>query len=113
MNQNNGISIKLENKELQSASNQRSYFKHISSSSWLPEVIALLSGILFLIQGWIYSHTQQSALDEGAYLSKGYLFVTGQYSIYQDYGPWSNHMPLSFFIPGYIQYIFGPGVGVA
>ncbi len=113
MNQNNGRSIKLENKELQSASNQRSYFNRISSSSWLPEVIALLSGILFLIQGWIYSHTQQSALDEGAYLSKGYLFVTGQYSIYQDYGPWSNHMPLSFFIPGYIQYIFGPGVGVA
>ena len=65
---------------------------------------------MFVIQSWIYAHHQPSVLDEGAYLYKGLLFVTGQYKPFQDYGPWSNHMPFSFLIPGFVQWVFGPGL---
>jgi hypothetical protein len=90
----------------------QSFFHKLNSHPWIAEGIALVAGIAYVLQLWMYAHTRESILDEGAYLYKGYLFVTGQYSIYQDYGPWSNHMPLSFLIPGYIQALFGPGLGV-
>jgi hypothetical protein len=80
------------------------------SSTWIAELFALAGAILFAVQTWIYIHTQVSILDEGNYLLKGLMFVRGQYTIYQDYGPWSNHMPLSFYIPGIVQDIFGPGL---
>jgi hypothetical protein len=77
----------------------------------IAEAIAVFGGVLYLLQAWLYSHSVQSILDEGAYLYKGYLYVSGQYPINQEFGPWSNKMPLSFLIPGSIQYVFGPGLG--
>jgi hypothetical protein len=77
---------------------------------WLAEGLALAAGIIYLLQALQYAHSQVSILDEGSYLVKGYLFATGQYWPYQDFGPWSNHMPLSFLIPGYVQVLFGPGL---
>ena len=47
-----------------------------------PRVIAgvtILGGMVYLVQSWVYAHTQFSLLDEGAYLYKGYLFATGKY----------------------------------
>ena len=85
----------------------------LGSNPWIPVALAILGGIIFLIQIWTYIHTLDSNLDEGAYLYKGYLFITGQYTPYQDYGPWSNKMPLSFLIPGLVQYVFGTGIGTA
>lgn len=85
-------------------------FRRFISLPWIAEGMALLAGVVYLIQAWIYAHTQASILDEGAYLYKGYLFATGQYVPFQEYGPWGNHMPLSFLIPGYIQSWFGPGL---
>lgn len=76
----------------------------------LMDILALLGGTVYLIQSWIYAHTQASLLDEGAYLLKGYLFATGKYWPYRDYGPWTNHTPLSFLIPGWIEALFGPGL---
>jgi hypothetical protein len=76
----------------------------------LPILLALLAAILYLSQSWGYAHSLQSVLDEGAYLYKGYAFASGQYQIYQDYGFWSNQMPLAFLIPGGVQAIFGPGL---
>ena len=73
----------------------------------------MVAGSVYLIQAWVYAHTQESILDEGAYVYKGYLFVTGQYWPYQDYGVWTNHMPLSFLIPGAVQALFGPGLRTA
>jgi hypothetical protein len=73
----------------------------------------MVAGSAYLIQAWVYAHTQESILDEGAYLYKGYLFVSGRYWPYQDYGVWSNHMPLSFLIPGAVQVLFGPGLRTA
>ena len=72
--------------------------------------VTILGEMVYVIQAWVYAHTQVSLLDEGAYLNKGFLFATGKYCPYQDYGPWTNHMPLAFLIPGYIQLIFGPGL---
>ena len=77
---------------------------------WLAEILAGLAGVTYIVQAFIYAHTQFSVLDEGAYLVKGYLFATGQYTPFQDYGPWTNHMPLSFLIPGWVQAIFEPGL---
>ena len=76
----------------------------------MAEITALLGGFVYLIQAIKHAHTQVSILDEGSYLYTGYLYATGQYTPFQDYGPWGNHMPLSYLIPGYIQTIFGPGL---
>jgi hypothetical protein len=84
--------------------------EHFKKSPSLAEGLTLLAGIVYSIQLWIYAHTQASVLDEGAYLVKGYHFVTGRYVPFQDYGPLTNHMPLSFLIPGYVQALFGPGL---
>ncbi|HJW89452.1 MAG TPA: glycosyltransferase family 39 protein [Anaerolineales bacterium] len=72
--------------------------------------LAILGGLFYLNQSWLYAHTQASVLDEGAYLFGGYLFTTGRYQPFQDFGLWTNHMPLSFLIPGYVQMIFGTGL---
>ncbi len=82
----------------------------IKKSPWLPITTAFIGTLLYLIQSIYYAHTSAPMLDEGLYLYKGWLFVTGQYFPYQEYGPWTNHAPLSFLIPGYAQLIFGPGV---
>ncbi len=73
-------------------------------------LIAMIASLVYLGQLIIFAQTQESVVDEGAYLYKGYLFASGTYTPYQDYGPWTNHMPLSFLIPGYIQLIFEPGI---
>lgn len=88
----------------------RARLEALRSTAWLAYLAALAAGLLYGLQSWIYLHTLDSVLDEGAYLYKGYAFVTGQYQIYQDYGFWSNHMPLSFYIPGVVQAVFGPGL---
>jgi hypothetical protein len=82
----------------------------LNTTRRLAEVIAFMGGLLFLIQSWGYAHTQTSIMDEGDYLYKGFLFVSGKYWPYQDYGPWTNHMPLSFWIFGTVQKWFGFGV---
>ncbi|MBN2500290.1 MAG: glycosyltransferase family 39 protein [Anaerolineales bacterium] len=76
----------------------------------LAEGLALLGAIIYAVQTWTYAHTQFSVLDEGSYLVKGYFFATGKYAPFADYGPWTNHMPLSFLLPGWAQVLFGPGL---
>jgi hypothetical protein len=71
---------------------------------------AIIAALAILLQSLTYIHTLEANLDEGAYLLKGYLFATGRYELYQFYGPWSNHMPLAFLIPGYVQKLFSPGL---
>ena len=88
----------------------RRRISRITGTSWVAEALAIMGGILYAAQSWAYARTQLSILDEGAYLLKGYLFATGKYTPFQEYGPWSNHMPFSFLIPGYAQVIFGPGL---
>jgi hypothetical protein len=82
----------------------------IFKSKWFANFLALVGGGVYAIQSWVFAHTQQSILDEGAYLVKGLLFASRQYQPFQEYGPWTNHMPLSYLIPGYVQLLFGSGL---
>lgn len=84
-------------------------FRTISDPRF-AQFLAVLGGLVYLVQSWFYAHTQTSIMDEGAYLLKGYLFATGKYQPFQEYGPWTNHMPFSYLIPGWAQLIFGPGL---
>jgi hypothetical protein len=70
----------------------------------------LLGALIYFIQAIIFAHTNISGLDEGSYLYKGYLFVTGVYKPFEPYGPLTNKAPLAFLIPGMAEFIFGPGL---
>ncbi len=73
-------------------------------------ILALLGAAIYLVQAFIYAHTTISRLDEGDYLYKGILFATGQYHPFELYGVWMDKAPLAFLIPGYAEFIFGPGL---
>jgi hypothetical protein len=75
-----------------------------------PELVAILGAIIFLIQAVIFAHIRLPNLDEGSYLYKGYLLARGVYTPFQPYGFWINKMYLSFFIWGWLQELFAPGL---
>ena len=75
-------------------------------------ICILLSIGIFLFQSITLAHRLPSQMDEGAFLTKGYLFVTGRYTPFEDYGPWTNNMPLAYIIPGIPQALFGPSLVV-
>ncbi|MFN2143850.1 MAG: ArnT family glycosyltransferase [Anaerolineales bacterium] len=81
---------------------------------WLAHALTGIGALWYAVHTWWLSrHLTTMILDESMYVYKGWLFVTGQYAAYQDYGPLTNHMPLAFIIPGIIQRIFGPGMATA
>jgi hypothetical protein len=75
-----------------------------------PEFFALFGLIVYFVQSIIFSQIHYPNLDEGAYLYKGYQFATGAYQPFQAYGLWTNKMYLSFYIFGWIQRFFSPGL---
>jgi hypothetical protein len=75
-------------------------------------LLSIVGILTFVIQLGIYAHYQVPVIDEGLYLYKGLLFVSGHYQPFQDYGPLTYQMPLAFLIPGAVQFLFGPGLGV-
>jgi hypothetical protein len=72
-------------------------------------LVSLAIGV-FLFLAFTYAHQLPSRVDEGSFLIKGYYFWTGRYRPFEDYGPWTNNMPLAYYIPGLAQYLFGPGL---
>ncbi len=78
--------------------------------SWLADLAALAGFLAYAALLWQVTRIQYSVLDEGLYLYKGWLLATGKYIPFQDNGLWMNQMPLSFWIPGWIELIFGPGL---
>jgi len=87
--------------------------RKLSSLPWLPAFLSLAGFAVYILQALDIARTKTSFLDEGLYVYKGWLFATGQYVPFQDYGLWTNHAVLSFLIPGYVQKWFGPGLDVA
>ena len=81
--------------------------------AWMPAALTIAGYIAYIFNAYNIAHTKTSFLDEGLYLVKGLLFVTGKYVPFQDYGPWTNHMPFIFLIHGVIQKLFGPGLPAA
>jgi hypothetical protein len=82
-------------------------------STRMADALAVLGLVVYFVQSLIYAHQMLSLIDEGMYVFKGYFFAIGRYWPYQEYGFWTNHMPLSFLIPGYAQALFGPGIRTA
>ncbi len=77
-------------------------------------VVSALGVLVYATKSWAFIHTLTSIVyDESGYIVRGFLLATGKYSPYADYGPFLDHMPLSFLIPGYVQKIFNPGIGTA
>jgi hypothetical protein len=76
----------------------------------LADCLSLVGILFYSFELWHFAHIQYSVLDEGLYLYKGLLFATGMYAPFQAFGPWTNQMPLAFFIPGWVELIFGPGL---
>lgn len=93
--------------------NVSAFFRRIGALSWLPAVLTVAGFLTYILQAIDTARTKTSFLDEGLYVYKGWLFATGRYVPFQEYGPWTNHAVLSFLIPGYIQKWFGPGLDVA
>ena len=90
-----------------------SRFKSILQKPITAHLVALAGALTYLFSALNVARTITSYLDEGLYLYKGWLFANGVYVPFQDYGVWTNQMPLSFLIPGYIQKWFGPGLPTA
>ena len=88
----------------------KTFIRRTASTPWLAVILAGLGVLLFVLQSSIYIHQIIPTLDEGGYLYKGYLFAIGAYKPYQNYGPLTNKMPLSFLIPGWVQATFGHGL---
>jgi hypothetical protein len=66
--------------------------------------------MVYVLQALHIARTKTSFLDEGMYLYKGWLFLTGQQIPYADYGVQTNHSILSYLIPGLSQTLFGRGL---
>jgi uncharacterized membrane protein len=86
------------------------FIKKIEWPSWTPTGLAALGALLYLIQAVIYAHTTVTSLDEGSYLLKGILYLRGVYEPFEPYGPLTNKAPFAFLIPGFAEYLFGPGL---
>ena len=84
--------------------------KKIRDNRWVYTLVLTLVVLAFLVQAVIYAHQMPSRVDEGSFLIKGYYYVKGIYQPFQDYGPWTNNMPLAYYVPGLAQAVFGPGL---
>jgi hypothetical protein len=87
--------------------------RKIISLPWLPAFMTTAGFAVYILQAIQIAHTKTSFLDEGLYVYKGWLFATGQYVPFEEYGLWTNHAILSFLIPGYVQKWFGLGLDTA
>ena len=87
--------------------------KNILQHPLAAHITALLGALTYLLNTLHLARTTTSYLDEGLYLYKGWLFTNGVYAPFQDDGVWTNQMPLSFLIPGYIQKWSGAGLPTA
>ena len=88
----------------------KAWWARLGAQRWFWRLVAGAALGAYLGEALYFAHHQRPVLDEGLYLYKGLLFVRGIYRPFQPYGPWTNHMPLSFLIPGYVQAWFGPGL---
>lgn len=76
----------------------------------LPDVLALIGILAYSVRSLFLAHFLCLNMDEGTYLMKGLLFIRGEYIPYQFYGPWSQKMPVSYYLFGVAEQIFGSGL---
>jgi hypothetical protein len=74
-------------------------------------VVILLGLFYYTIRSFKFANTIPSTVwDEGMYMMNGFLFVSGKYVPYQDFGPWTNQLPFAYWLGGIPQVLFGPGL---
>jgi 4-amino-4-deoxy-L-arabinose transferase-like glycosyltransferase len=88
------------------------FIKGIRENKFIYWIILTAICFLFFYQAFSLAHQLPSRVDEGSFLIKGYFFISGKYKPFEDYGPWTNNMPLAYLIPGIPQFLFGPGLKV-
>jgi hypothetical protein len=88
----------------------RFLLQRLQDVPWLAEIICLLMGAAYALQGIYYAHHLDVTMDEGTYLMKGVLYLKGVYAPFEPYGPLTNKTPLAYFIPGIPQVLFEPGL---
>jgi len=88
----------------------KTLFDKIKDNRFAYATIMVVILVIFLAQAFLFAHRLPSRVDEGSFLVKGYYYASGQYRPFQDYGPWTNNMPLAYIIPGIPQALFGPGL---
>ena len=84
--------------------------RQFSASVKAAILLAFAGVILYSVLSVGYAFTQRSTIDEGLYQYKGYLFASGTYQPFQDYGPRTQYAPFSYLIPGAVQLVFGPSL---
>ncbi len=88
----------------------KKWIRQFIASKRIAILLALAGLMLYSTLSVGYAFTQQSTIDEGLYQYKGYLFASGTFFPFQEYGPRTQYAPLSYIIPGFIQLIFGPSL---
>jgi len=86
------------------------YIQSIKENKIIYWIVLSIICLLFFYQAFYLAHQLPSRVDEGSFLIKGYYFISGKYKPFEDYGPWTNNMPLAYLIPGIPQFLFGPGL---
>lgn len=84
--------------------------KRLGRSRGLYAFVTLSGFAVYLAQSLFFAVTQRSIIDENLYLYKGFLFTTGVYRPFEDYGFWTQKAPLSYLFYGWVQMLFGPGL---
>lgn len=91
---------------------EKKYLSTIKNSKVIYYCLIGLILAVYFLQAFSLAHQLPSRVDEGSFLTKGYFFISGKYKPFEDYGPWTNNMPLAYLIPGIPQVLFGPGLKV-
>ena len=84
--------------------------RQIIASNRVAILLAFAGVVLYSTLSVSYAFYQVSTIDEGLYQYKGYLFASGAYQPFQEYGPRTLYGPLAYLIPGYVQLVFGPSL---
>jgi hypothetical protein len=76
----------------------------------LAFALAALGALAYMLLSVYYAHHMVATMDEGTYLIKGMWYIDGTYRPFQEQGPVTNKLPLSFLVPGLSQVLFEPGL---
>jgi hypothetical protein len=84
--------------------------KRLLPGNRIAILLALIGLVLYSTLSVGYAFSQRSTIDEGLYQYKGYLFASGTYQPFQEYGPRTLYGPFAYLIPGLVQLAFGPNL---
>lgn len=90
-----------------------SLFARVISNKKLPYYLAGIGLALYIAQTVLFTQIRVPNMDEGAYLFKGLQYARGASVPFEPYGFWTNKMYLTFYIYGWIQMLFEPGLMTA